>query len=678
MQHIYLMIRRHWKPLLAVNALVFGAAAFNVITLEKTWKADAKMILPNPTSDLNLNLGTLGNISEGEGLIFSQQIDSRQILVSIMTSDDAVRYAWEFDPEREQYGRLDVYKGLFNVDAQDASTIISVEAEGSSPEIAEERLKLFIDAFQTRLDELRLDDAGRRAQYIERELADVKLSLEQASRELINFQEQTSLVNPQVQSAELVSAIKNLSLIQTEIASQLNGSQAKVTTLTDRLQQTPEQAVVALQLAEETGYQELRARLATLATELAEARSLFTDNNPQVQQLLAEQEDLLSRQRDYVERLAGGTVGFRETTGENYANLIEQLVLAETDVLVLQSQNSTLQSQLQKLNDQLEKLPQSQADFEKLQREYNVVEGVYNGLVAKLGAVRVNAFDTYPVIRTLDQPAPRAKPTGPGRKPIAVGAILAAAFGSAAIVLFLESRNPLLSSDDLRKRDLPFLGRIPAFSQLQHGIDYRLESDLSFQNIAVALSKMPLPDNRIVVTSAASEEGKTTVALGIAIALSQMGLSVLLVDANPSNTKFPIWGWTRDIPPLKTIGSVPLMCVRDKLDILCAPKNTVEYEWHISQVLCQDAKTHEIANRYDYTLIDCAHVGSSRITNQIFASFPHTLMVVRPGLSCRKPFNDALDQLNRSQSVLLGIVMNAIGAEMSAHVEAPKKRSLTP
>lgn len=676
MQQIYLMLIRHWKLLLAVNVLVFLAALFNMKTLEKTWTADAKMILPNPTSDLNLDLGPLGNVSDGEGLVFSQQIDTRQILASIMTSDDAVRYAWEADPERQEYGRLDVYKGLFDVDAADASTVLFLEAEGSTPAIAEERLSLFIEAFQTRLDELRLDDAARRARYVERELAEVRLNLEQASREIISFQQRTALVNPQVQSAELVGAINELGIIQTEVAAQLSGGEARVANLISRLQQTPEQAIVALQLAEDPAYQQLRSRLATVTAELTSARSFYTDNHPRVQQLIAEQEVLVSQQDKYIRDVAGEIITFRETTGDNYASLIEQLVVAETDIRGLQNQDIILRQQLQEFTAQLELLPEYQAEFDRLQREYESLKGVYNGLFARLGAVRINAFDTYPAIRTLDEPTARAKPSGPGRKPIAVGAVLASLFGSAAVVLLLENRNPLLSSRDLQKQDLPFLGRVPVFSKLQLGIDHRLETDLSFQNIAVALSKMSLTDNRIAITSAAAEEGKTTVALGVAIALSQMGFRILLVDAHPDITNFPVLGQLPQLEPLVEIADSVIVQAQSNLDILHMSQESIPSEWQISQLLGPDLRTHKILAKYDYILVDCAHVDSSRISNRLLATIPNTIMVVRPGMSCRKPFENALIQLEQSRSVIIGIVINAIGAEMSSQAPTSKRMSL--
>lgn len=677
MQHIYLMLFRHWKPLLVFNVLVIAAALFNMVTLDKSWTADAKMILPNPTSDLNLDLGPSGNVRDGEGLVFSQQVDTRQILTSIMTSNDAVRYAWEADPERQEYDRLDIYKELFEVEAADASTILFLKAEGSSPAIAEERLKLFIEAFQKRLDELRLDDAARRARYVERELAEVRLNLEQASRELIRFQQRTALVNPQVQSAELVSAINDLGFIQTEVAAQLSDSEARAANLTSRLQQTPEQAVVALQLAEDPAYQELRTQLALITAELTSARSLYTGNHPQIRQLIAEQESLVRQQGNYIKEVAGEVITFRETTGENYASLIEQLVVAETNIRGLQNRDIILRQKLQEFIAQLEILPEYQAEFDRLQREYESIEGVYNGLIARLGAVRVNAFDTYPAVRSLDAPTARAKPSGPGRKPIAVGAILASLFGSAAVVLFLENRNPLLSSGDLQKLDLPFLGRVPVFNKLRLGIDHRLETDLSFQNIAVALSKMSLTDNRIVITSSALEEGKTTVTLGISIALGQMGFRVLLVDANPSSTKFPAWGRLPELEPLMELEDSAIARIQDNLDVLHMSQESSPSNWQIGQLLGPDLRTHKIFGKYDYLLVDSAYVNSSRMANRLLATIPNTVMVIRPGMSCRKPFNSALAQLAQSQSLIIGIVMNAIGAEMSSSIgEKSKKVSL--
>ena len=107
MNRIIATAMRHWLPLLSLNLLVLSATYFIISKQPKVWTANAEIILPNTTSDLNANLGTLGNISGG-GVVFSQQLNPLKILSSILLSNDTLTQAHKFDPQKEQIGRAHV------------------------------------------------------------------------------------------------------------------------------------------------------------------------------------------------------------------------------------------------------------------------------------------------------------------------------------------------------------------------------------------------------------------------------------------------------------------------------------------------------------------------------------------------------------------------------------------
>jgi len=74
-------------------------------------------------------------------------------------------------------------------------------------------------------------------------------------------------------------------------------------------------------------------------------------------------------------------------------------------------------------------------------------------------ARKYQSFNVYPNVQILDEPTIDPKPSVPSRRLIAYGGILAAIFGSMALILFLETRNPLLSPKDYSKVEFPILGR---------------------------------------------------------------------------------------------------------------------------------------------------------------------------------------------------------------------------
>lgn len=673
MNGIAAMILRHWLPVLGLNAVIAAIASYSVLTQEDSWTAKAKLILPNATTELNADLGTLGNITGGEGLVFTPTIDSRQILSSIITSNDSVRRVWEADPEQDLYPRLGVYKDLFEVTTDPTSTIISLNAEGSNPELAQERLSSLIQAFQQRLNELRKDNAVQRVKFFEEELARSEQSLRETQRNLVDFQEATKIVDVDSQTTQLVTALRELTISQGNLVAQSVANQSEVDVLAARLGQSPEQAIRALRLSENQAYQSIREKLAEVDVALVEAQAQFTDEHPQVQYLLTQREELLRQQSGYIGEATASLGGVNTSVGQgqNYADLIQQLILAESQTQALGQQAKQLQTQIDQINGQLGNIPAAHARLLELQRLYDIAEGTYNGLIAQLTANKIDAFSTYPSVQVLDQPISDTKPSGPGAKPIAFGAVLASLFGSAALVLLLEKRNPRLAARDLRETEIPLLGNVPRLKRSTvDNITRQTETAAEFQRLASSISLMPLENRRLMITSSTSGEGKTTVATGLAAALAALGFRVLLVDGDFHRSALSErLGHSRK-------GAVALespISVQPNLDLLPltpSPDKILEFvaQGEFEETLNKAQST----GNYDYLIVDSAPVNLSSETALMAAIVSNVMLVVMPGTSNRHPFRNTLEHLMRVKAHVLGLVINGVAEPSEEYLYSQK------
>ncbi|WOD37416.1 exopolysaccharide transport family protein [Nodosilinea sp. E11] len=660
MNRFLAVAKRHWMPLAVFNLAVAVIAGLNAQSVEDIWSAKAKLILPSTPTDLNLNLGVLGDLGGNDGLIFSQQVDSRKIIASILLSNDSLIKVRELDPEKELYGRIDEYKSLFNVQPDDSSTIITLSVEASTPEIAHQRLETLIEIFQQRLNQLRRSDADQRSEFIQKELIYAESTLAEAERELVSFKEKYNLVDSDSQTKELVGAISSLRVIQGEVSAQFEASKSQVSSLSSRLGQTPDQAIRALQLSEDQDYQAIQERLSELGVEIVDARAQFTDEHPQVQYLLDQRDTLLKQQQEAINKAAETTAGINPSIGQGYSNLVERMILAESEKNALQQQVIQLQSQVGQLNRQLQAMPSAQAQLAVLQRRYDIAESVYNGLTAQVQVTQVNAFSIYPNVQVLDQPAGSPTPVGPGRKPIALGALLTIIFGNTAIILFLESRNPLLTANDVLKTGLPIVGKISYLRQLPRE-NYDCKNIYpGFQRLASVISMTSLESRTLIITSASKGEGKTTVTIGLANALLSLGFRVLVVDADFQNSHLKLI-LSYENQKDEHSKNQPIS-INSGLDLLVPkPNKQGVFEFLARGGFEQVLNFAQMHGKYDYVLIDTPPTSLGDET-MLMSQFIHNILLVAwPSMSNYNPFHDSLEQLNRHQANVLGLVINGIG-----------------
>ena len=664
-------VAKHWKLLTAFNLLLLLSTVYIFATAQKTWTAKSKLILPKSTSDLNADLGTLGNLSSGEGAVFSQQLNSLKILSSIITSKDALKEAWEQDPQKELYS-LGSYAGLFIVTPQNESTIIEIEADGSSPEIAKQRTENLVSAFQNRLKELRAGEASQRVEFVNEELEKAKQDLESAEVALNNYKGSVSLVNNDLQTQETLSAIKTLSTEKSQVMAQAKASQAKVQELSARLNMSPEQGLQALRLGENSEYVSLRQELSTIETRLTKARAQFLDNSPQVEYLLGEKEKLSDRLLKYGGQSLSIQTNTDRTASGDSSNLIQELILADSEAEESIQRVNQLQQEIDKLNQELKLLPDRERKSLVLQRDYETAKGVYNGLMAQLQQSKFNGFSTYPNVQVLDAPNVDLNPTKPKRKLIALGFLLAGFFGNTAIILFLNQRQSLLDIKEIRNLDFPILANIPELKNPLVDIRQDERVMVEFQRLASAVSLMELKQNRLMVTSSTEAEGKSTILLGLAYALVDLGFKVLLVDADYRKASLSQRLGYFSQQELPLVSSKPVS-LEKKLDFI----PTIPQIGNIVEFIARgtfDRQLDEIQSQidYDYVLIDTPPVSLTSEAAIMAKVISNLLFIVKPGLTDADQFYHSVDQIANHQGRIRGLAVNGINLKDKS-LRYPKK-----
>ncbi|MGB3760834.1 MAG: AAA family ATPase, partial [Rivularia sp. (in: cyanobacteria)] len=189
-----------------------------------------------------------------------------------------------------------------------------------------------------------------------------------------------------------------------------------------------------------------------------------------------------------------------------------------------------------------------------------------------------------------------------------------------------------------------------------------------------ALSLQPLNNRRLLITSAMSGEGKTTVTLGLAKALVDLGFRVLVVDGDFIQAKLTQnLAFTQELKIKNAV--IPIEVNLDLLPAIPRSSNIVKMvsQGQFRQILV-DAESH---HKYDYVLVDTAPVSATTATALMTAQIPNVLFVVKPGMSFSNLVRNSLQQLMEHQAQVLGLVVNGMETDAKSYNQRFVSEQLT-
>jgi capsular exopolysaccharide synthesis family protein len=656
------IIARHWKPLIYLNAALIVAIVGKFFLSEKTWTAKAQLILPETKDNLEANLGRLGSLKNDNSTIFSDSVNPLLAQESILTSDAVMQQVYDADPQKNKFKRLARYKELFEVEIEEQSTTIALNVEGKERDLVRKRAETWIEVYNNRLDRLRKEDAEKRSKFTTTELEESQKQLNRTQIALSNFQRSSGLVSGDEQTKEIVRVISTLTTEKLQAEAQAKAEENKVNALSTRLNLSPSQAMRSVGLGENQDYQAVRGKLKRIELELSRLRATRTDKDPAVEELLIERDDL-KRQLQAYKGSPGETIDgtIASNASQGRANLIQQLVQAESTASSQRKKAEQLENKIAQLKNNLNAIPGDRSRLLELQRQQEIAEGVYQGLVAQLQQAKINAFSAYPSVQTIEPPTVDPKPTNPKIELSAIYWILAALTGSTALLLWLERRNPLLDAKDLQLFNFPTVFTIRRFRNLDINSHLDLESsseaDLDFQRLASAISLQPLSSNRLMVTSSISGEGKTTVTIGLAKALADLGFRVLLVDGDFRKAELS----TSLVVDRDRATKEQIVQLLPNLDLLPTYPQQGNVIAQITQGKFEKKLMAADANgSYDYILVDSAPVSLTSEAALMATIINNVLFVVRPDYSERNSAYESVDQLQQLNAKIIGLIINGV------------------
>jgi tyrosine-protein kinase Etk/Wzc len=320
---------------------------------------------------------------------------------------------------------------------------------------------------------------------------------------------------------------------------------------------------------------------------------------------------------------------------------------------------------------EISRLPETQRQLGSIERKYRLNDAIYNYMVEKRAEAKITKASNLPDDIIIEQ-AKRVglNPVSPNKKRnylLALFLGLAIPFGFVGIKSIFN--NKIESQNDIeRLTDVPVLGKI---------LHNKFQTDnvlFEFPNSNISESFRVLPTNLnfyvrggkkvIMVTSCMQGEGKSFVALNLAMSYAQLGRRTILVnfDLRKPKTYFKeqadsLKGLTSYLINETNIEEIITKSLYDKLDYICSgilPPNPV--------VLIALDKTKELLtklkNDYDIIVLDTTPLGQVTDAYLLIDYAELKMIIVRQNFTLKNVFSLIMKDLQRKNIDNVCIVMN--------------------
>ncbi len=380
----------------------------------------------------------------------------------------------------------------------------------------------------------------------------------------------------------------------------------------------------------------------------------YGPEHPKMMAANARVESVRTELKQQVLQVATGIEKEYRVAQRNEQNLVEQLAAVKRDVVGLNRK----EFRLRELEQQVE------TD----QRLYDMFFNRAKETSETVGFQTAHA-------RVVEKAVPPVSPINADKQRIVMIAFLLSALVGVGLVILRDLLDNTLKSpeDVLEKLKVPLLGALPAIKlkkdQLGPYLGYLEDTQSAFSEAVrsirtgLVLSGLEMPHKITVVTSANPGEGKSTVAINLAVALAQME-SVLLIDADlrrPSiAAAFALRGSTPGLSNVLAQSEKLEDCVQtieagfDVLPAGIVPPNPQEM---LSTARFKKLVKH-LSEQYDRIIIDSAPVNAVS-DSLILATLADSLVyVVKADVTPQKLALKNINLIKQNNLPLTGVVLN--------------------
>jgi polysaccharide biosynthesis transport protein len=655
-------LRRRALLIAGVTGVVATAAVLKAETDPPVYQGKFEILTKPVTGESRAVANVPQSLSSQQGVAPPEQAvqTTIKVLESRAILDPVIKKLQE--KYQTKYPKLDydVIAGILQIQAQQQN-ILEVQFTSPDPELVSDVLTLVKDAYVQYSLEERQDEVKQAIKFVDEQKQPLDERVKAWQQRLRIIRQKNNLVEPAQKAQEISNQVATLTQQRAENRVQLEQMRATYEDLKRELAQQPGERAGNSVLSENPRYQKILDQIQTVDIEVKKGAAKLTNDNPSLQFLQEQKANLLPM-----------------LTGEE--NRVKRDY--ESRIRTLEARDKSLGEKIDSFNKYLRELAVTIREYDDIQRELKIATDGLTQFSTKKQALQIEQAQSLPSWKLLDPQLEEVKEpkavADSAKRNLALGGMLGLLLGTGAALVADKLSNVLYSSKDLKEATgLPLLGVVPLRKEL--GTLARQEAGGGLQQAArasffevfrslytnILLLGSDTPIRSLVISSAAEEDGKTTVAIHLALAAAAMGQRVLLVDANLRSPTIHnrvglmnIQGLTdvisQDLDWNNVIERSPL---EDNLFVLSAgpiPPDSIRL---LASQKMQDLMS-ELQGAFDLVIYDTPPLVGFADANLLAANTNGLILVAGLGNLKRTIFQQALEELQVSGTPILGVIAN--------------------
>ncbi|HET9177465.1 MAG TPA: polysaccharide biosynthesis tyrosine autokinase [Terriglobia bacterium] len=347
--------------------------------------------------------------------------------------------------------------------------------------------------------------------------------------------------------------------------------------------------------------------------------------------------------------------------------------------------------QLADAKGQLEEFNRKNVQFQILKHQADTDQLIYSDLLQRVDAADVSAGYHSTALRIIDAATPNPSPVYPRTKETLILALLLSGMLGVVGAVTADGLDQTLRDPRAVPSELGtgLLGSLP---EVRNGTEIKsllmpasvtesqdanadgtpfAESLLGIRS-TLLLGASGSPMRALAVISSRPEEGKTTVAMTLAMSMAALGRRTVLVDGDLRRPQVHRvldisnrLGLSSILQDHATLEEAVVPGGIDRLSILPAGPLSINAREHIAARIGEVIE--ELKTRFEIVVIDTPPMLGFADGLNVASVADASLLVVRAGRTSRDCVQMVIDQLRQVRAQLAGIVLNGVTPEMSHH-----------